>query len=238
MEQHSTLSILACIEPFQRTIDNLVVSKELPLGRETSIIADGLALDGKHPYATITLNFHHMYISYINRDFNATKKYTEKHFEHKLQTWSLLNADWIRTLISGLASFWIYRRTNDYQWFEKGNEMKAKMELWTQSSTWNFVHLHHLLEAEEFFSNNQQEKAKVSYDEAIKFSKKHKFIHHQALSCELAGLFALEIGQESQSLEYFTKARECYGEWGAIAKSKSIFEFIESTFSLSPQAVT
>jgi len=147
----------------------------------------------------------------------------------------LLDAHWIRTFICSLASFWIYRRTYDDQWLEKGNELKAKMKIWTESSEWNFVQLFHLLEAEGYFSKKQHDEAKISYDKAIHFSKKHKFIHHQAISCELAGLFSLEIGQESQSLGYFTQARKCYEEWGAISKSKSIVEFIQSTCSLRSQ---
>lgn len=230
MEQHSTLSILTCVTPILQTINNLIGSHELPLSPDTSIAA-GPFLDGKHLYASITVDFQNMYISYMHRDFSATKKYTETYLEYKMQTWLLLNADWIRTFITSLASFWIYRRTYDDQWLEKGNELKAKMKLWTESSEWNFVQLFHLLEAEGHFSKRQHDEAKISYDRAIQFSKKHKFIHHQALSCELAGLFSLEIGQEAQSLGYFTQAQSHYKEWGATSKSKSIVEFIQSTFS-------
>ena len=83
-------------------------------------------------------------------------------------------------------------------------------------------------------------------------------MHEEALACELAAHFYLELGETGRSLEYFLMAHERYHEWvswfslylrpalfsavithffltnnilvtqGACGKSNSIFEFVEA----------
>ena len=54
--------------------------------------------------------------------------------------------------------------------------------------------------------------------EAINLAGEHKFIHEQAIACELAGMFSLDEGRAEDAEEYRTRSITYYGEWGAIAK--------------------
>lgn len=54
-----------------------------------------------------------------------------------------------------------------------------------------------------------------------------RFVNDEALACELAGYFFLEISDEDTALQYFMQAHERYHEWGAVAKSNALFEFVQ-----------
>eukprot|EP00984_Skeletonema_dohrnii_P026077 scaffold15349_cov139-Skeletonema_dohrnii-CCMP3373.AAC.2 len=91
----------------------------------------------------------------------------------------------------------------------------------------------YLLEAEEAFSNNDYEAAKLFYKQAILSAKLHKFVHEEAMAYELAAYFHLELGEMEQSMEYFLAAHGRYNEWGAFGKCNSLFEFVNNNFSPS-----
>jgi hypothetical protein len=55
-----------------------------------------------------------------------------------------------------------------------------------------------------------------------------KFVHEEALACELAAYFYLELGEINKSVEYFLLAYERYNEWGAFEKAESLFKFAKS----------
>src|SRR5210317_2117160 len=57
----------------------------------------------------------------------------------------------------------------------------------------------------------------------------YSFITEEALSSELAGYFFLDINEKDKALEYFMQAHEKYHEWGAIAKSNAVFEFVQAS---------
>ena len=58
-----------------------------------------------------------------------------------------------------------------------------------------------------------------------------QFIHEEALACELAAYFYLELEDINKSVEYFLLAHEKYHEWGAVGKCNSLFKFVENTFT-------
>ena len=57
------------------------------------------------------------------------------------------------------------------------------------------------------------------------FSIYSRFLNDEALACELAGLFFLEIGKKDIAVQYLTHAHEKYHEWGAHAKSNALFNY-------------
>ena len=129
--------------------------------------------------------------------------------------------------VGGLASFWIYRQTNDTKWAERGRESKLAMNRWAETaSQHNFQHKAYLLEAEEAFCNHNHELAKSLYEQAVSTARKHHFINDEALACELAGHFFLQIEEIDMAMEYFLQAHEKYHEWGAVAKSNMLFEYL------------
>ena len=108
------------------------------------------------------------------------------------------------------------------------------MNKWAETaSQHNFQHKAYLLEAEEAFCNNNHELATSLYEQAVSTARKHHFINDEALACELAGYYFLETGEQDTAIQYFLQAHEKYHEWGAVAKSNMLFEFVQRNLSLS-----
>eukprot|EP00985_Skeletonema_marinoi_P005513 scaffold2390_cov81-Skeletonema_marinoi.AAC.1 len=103
----------------------------------------------------------------------------------------------------------------DVIWFDRGEKAIEKMRSYADCSTWNF--------------QNKLLCCKLSsryYDAAILSAKEHKFVHEEALTCELAGHFMLESGEGRAAFPYFLLAQKKYGEWGAYAKEESLETYI------------
>ena len=113
----------------------------------------------------------------------------------------------------GLINFWIARKTGDVIWFDRGEEAIQKMRSFADCSLWNFQNKLLLLQADQCFHLQDFESAKRYYDAAISSAKEHKFVHEEALACELAGYFLLESGEGNSSLPYFLLAHKKYHEW-------------------------
>ena len=62
-------------------------------------------------------------------------------------------------------------------------------------------------------------------------------MHEEALACDLAAFFYMEIGETEKALHHFLLAHKKYYEWGAFGKCDSLFKFVESNFSTLPQSV-
>ncbi|KAL7465066.1 hypothetical protein ACHAXS_006557 [Conticribra weissflogii] len=182
----------------------------------------------KNPFAANMLHFNNTFIAFIYRDFDSTVTSMEKYFDGKLEMWTLLNFTAGKCFIIGLASFWIYRRTKDRKWYERGSQSIEAMRKWAESSKWNFLQKFLLLEAEDHFCNQRYEKAKKLYDNAILRSRQHKFINDEAIACELTAYFLLELGETDSSLEYIIQAHKNYHTWGATGKASVIFKYFQS----------
>ncbi|KAL3792871.1 hypothetical protein HJC23_004796 [Cyclotella cryptica] len=121
--------------------------------------------------------------------------------------------------------------TRDPLWAERGKHYKEKITTWKQEgSLWNFENKSFLLHAEEYYSNGDFDNAQVMYDKAILSARQHKFVHEEALACELAGNFYLNRGNALAALKHFTFAHGKYLQWGAFAKVKMLYAFIQETF--------
>jgi len=59
-----------------------------------------------------------------------------------------------------------------------------------------------------------------------------QFVHEEALACELAGYFYVELRDTEKAMEYFLLAHEKYHEWGAFGKCESLYKFVEPILSL------
>ena len=53
-------------------------------------------------------------------------------------------------------------------------------------------------------------------------------MHEEALACELAAYFYMEIGETEKAVQYFLLAHQKYHEWGAFGKCESLFRFLVS----------
>jgi len=179
--------------------------------------------------------FQKLYISFMFRFYDDTKDYAEKYLACiGRSTWAnLYLSHSFQVFYIGLISFWAARksRKDGVQWYERGNKSKLALKKWAETSRWTFENKWYLLEAEESFCNSNFDDAKMYYEKAISSAKDHKFVHEEALACELAAYFYLEIGEVNNAAEYCLLAHERYQTWGAIGKCTSLFKFFDGTLN-------
>mmetsp|Transcript_23644 Transcript_23644/g.42506 ORF Transcript_23644/g.42506 Transcript_23644/m.42506 type:complete len:109 (+) Transcript_23644:63-389(+) len=60
------------------------------------------------------------------------------------------------------------------------------------------------------------------YEDAIRSSNEHKFVHEEAMGSELAASFFFEIGLHQKSYSFFLHSVDCYKKWGALAIAKRV----------------
>jgi hypothetical protein len=173
-----------------------------------------------------------LYNSFMFRMYHTTKNVVQQFLAHNRVDWTLMFGQSECTFILGLALFWISRESREPHWKLGGVKAKEAMQGWTKSSKWNFEHKFFLLDAESNFCDGNFEQAKILYEKAIKSAKEHKFVNGEALACELAGYFYLELGEKNTAKEYFVNAHE-YEMWGALGKAAILNENIEKEFNTS-----
>eukprot|EP00984_Skeletonema_dohrnii_P014974 scaffold6412_cov147-Skeletonema_dohrnii-CCMP3373.AAC.1 len=227
-ENNQSKSILLVqVQQVQRDVLRLIGSdEEVAIPEEEKLIALNSSV-------LKSFFFRNAHISFMFRSYDEAKEYVSKFYECRENAWANLMVTHVNhALYTGLLSFWVARKSRDAQcWIARGSESKLTLKRWAESSPWTFENKWYLLEAEESFSHNDYEAAKVFYKQAISSAKFHKFVHEEALAYELAAYFYLELGEVEQSIEYFLAAHERYHEWGAFGKCNSLFEFVKSSFS-------
>ena len=87
-----------------------------------------------------------------------------------------------------------------------------------------------LLEAEKMHTLGDFNSAASFYERSIRSAREHKFIHEEAIACELAGIFFLERGLREKSLHLFLHSIWSYKKWGALAVAKRVETYIVSKF--------
>ena len=190
-----------------------------------------------NPYAAHTLNFQYMYIYFMVREHKSMIVFAENFLAYNHKVWTLMHVHSIHAFYIGLASFWAFRETGNPIWADRGRKSKLAIQQWTESSQHNFCHQLYLLEAEEAYCDKNHQLARLLYEKAVLTAKKHRFINYEALACELAGYFFYKMHQNDLSVQYFLQAHEKYHEWGAIAKSNSLFQFVQSNLTGGGDAV-
>jgi len=224
MEKQGNLMWLAHQAPLERSMLILigVDERELP---------DHHDLGKTSPHATLLNYFNKMYLAFMFRDFEQTKVFAEEYYCHNnIVSFSLLYIHTAQAFIGGLVAFSISRKSNNPIWADRGSKAKCLMKKWADSCNWNFQSKLYLIEAEEAYCSDDICSAKSLYEKAISSARAHRFIHEEALACELAGHFCLDIGQKNEAVNYFLQAHEKYHDWGAIAKANALYEFATTAF--------
>mmetsp|Transcript_11010 Transcript_11010/g.16564 ORF Transcript_11010/g.16564 Transcript_11010/m.16564 type:complete len:384 (-) Transcript_11010:313-1464(-) len=129
-----------------------------------------------------------------------------------------------RLFYGGLLSLHFYRESRDQFWLDRAAHAIQKMEVWTAESVWNFENKLFLLQAERHYAFGEMDRAAEKYKLAQKSSKKHRFVHEEALACELAAAFHVKAGNENAIVvaELIDRAVTCYQTWGAEGKVESL----------------
>ena len=98
------------------------------------------------------------------------------------------------------------------------------MKKWASFCQENFKHKQLLMEAELARIGGKNADALRLYEEAEKNAIEAGFPLNAALSCELAGRFEVEQGQDRKAEAWLRKARDGYKKWGAHAKAAAMEE--------------
>lgn len=127
-----------------------------------------------------------------------------------------------RLFYGGLLSLHFYRESRDQFWMDRASHAIQKMELWHSESVWNFENKLFLLQAERHYAFGEMDQAAEKYKLAEKSSKTHRFLHEEALACELAADFHKKAGNNHFVAELIDRAVKCYQTWGAEGKVESL----------------
>lgn len=112
---------------------------------------------------------------------------------------------------------------------QKVTAYQAKMQKWAAHAPMNFLNKYYIVEAERHRVLGERLEAIEFYDLAIALAKENQFVHEEAIACELAAKFYLELDRTSLSTTYATlaksfveKAYYAYERWGAQAKLQDL----------------
>lgn len=101
----------------------------------------------------------------------------------------------------------------------EAKDIRDRLEKMVDQSRWNFENKYFLIKAECHYTEGEIDKAAESYKASVTAAKNHKFVHEEALGCELAGYFFKEQGDETKAQVMFKQAQIAYAKWGANAKT-------------------
>ena len=99
-----------------------------------------------------------------------------------------------------------------------------QLEIWTQHCPENFENRAALVGAEIARVEGRELDAERLYEQAIRSAQANGFVHHEALSNELAARFYRARGFDTIAHAYLRKARYCYLRWGADGKVRQLDE--------------
>ena len=142
----------------------------------------------------------------------------------------------------GLASFLLARRSmlnrscvadneSSIKLRERGLSVLKRMRCWSKHCSLNWEDKVLLLEAEHMYTVGDYDNACTLYDSAIRSAHAHKFIHGEAIACEVAGMFYHERGMHIKSYPYFVHSVKSYTKWGALAIARRVETFLRDVCS-------
>jgi hypothetical protein len=146
----------------------------------------------------------------------------------KIQTRSLF-AVLYSAFYTGIASTRLARekmKSGDLIGSAKASLLKLESAL--ECSEWNFSNKVSLLRAELASVEGECVMAQQHFDAAINASISSKFIHEEALACELAGMHCRSNNQTANALNLLQNAERCYTEWGSKVKASQMRSIIDA----------
>jgi PAS domain S-box-containing protein len=110
------------------------------------------------------------------------------------------------------------------EWREILAAHSSQLREWAERCSATFHDKHALVSAEIARLDGREVDAQRLYEQAIRLARANGFIHHEALSCELAARFYAARGFEQIADLYLRNARRCYARWGADGKVRQLDE--------------
>jgi ATP-dependent RNA helicase DDX31/DBP7 len=145
----------------------------------------------------------------------------------KIQTRSLF-AVLYSAFYTGIASTRLAREMKSGDLIGSAKASLLKLESALECSEWNFSNKVSLLRAELASVEGECVMAQQHFDAAINASISSKFIHEEALACELAGMHCRSNNQTANALNLLQNAERCYTEWGSKVKASQMRTTIDA----------
>lgn len=164
-----------------------------------------------------------LYLGHFERAIFLAKKFEalEEHVKARVPMRVIL-----LSFYHGLALVGAYRRKQSKKLMRNLEKTIAIVRKASELSSWNFKNKLLLLEAEKL-SILGDDSENPNYDAAITMSQSSKFIHEEALTCELAGNHFERKNKNKEAVSFYEKAEKCYREWGAEKKVNQMTEIIQ-----------
>jgi len=157
-------------------------------------------------------------IAYLFYDYEAASKFIEickrdeEHFGMKLFKAMFHFYD-------GLVASSISRNIERKEKYMKIIEENIiNLKHYAENAPMNYLNKARLLEAELAVLHKNEAQAKSLFQKAISLSKKHGFVHEQALACERFATFYLELESQPDATELLLQSYNCYKALGAESK--------------------
>lgn len=165
-----------------------------------------------------------MYIMCYFRNHRAVAELAVMHDATKQKGKRAL--DILPKFFEGLSSLSLARQTKDNKWRaigEKAVELVARV---ATHGTWTFTNKYLLLQAELYYLDERHSLAEITYTAAIVAAQEHKFLHEEALTYEMYGIYLVETTQREKGLKQLEIAMTKYKKWGALKKAQDVNDFI------------
>ena len=185
-----------------------------------------------------------MILCYLFRDYTQSVTYanmTEKYLRG-MQGTSAIPVFYYYDSLSKLAIYPDAASPEQSHLLEKIEQNQERMKKWSHHAPMNFLHKFYLVEAERARVQNDENKARECYDNAIDLAREHAYLNEEALASELAARFYLARGHDRIAYHYLQDAHYAYLKWEAFAKVKDLEgqypQFLAGTSPDFPQVHT
>ena len=191
----------------------------------------GVFMEKPYIYLLVTIN------AYVLGKLTLALKYIDAYTKHCSSSDRTIFYP-IQNFYAGLSSIAIAKRTRQDSVVQVVREIAIKLKDISNYSPKNFLNKVHLLEAEIAAVTGDTKQAEVNYELSISLSQEHMLKNEEAIACERAGIFFLDINEPDSGLKYLSKALKCYNEWGAKAKVKQLISQYPSLVAESNKSMS
>ncbi len=172
-------------------------------------------------YEHCSFNYQKLVLQYLFEEYEAARE-TVFEMINLMKTYKDSLADPLANCYLSLALLAVCGQGSEGEKEEiltQVNENQETLEKLARCAPPNYLHKHHLVEAERLRVLEGQSDAILShYDQAIALARESEFIHEEALANELAARYLLNQGQSDDARAYLRSAMEKYEAWGAKRK--------------------
>ena len=168
-----------------------------------------------------SFNYHKLVLQTLFEEYEAARE-TVFEMINLMKTYRHALIDPLANCYQSLALLAVYSQVPDGEKEEiltQVDDNQDTLEKLARCAPSNYLHKHHLVEAERLRVLEGQSDAILShYDQAIALAGESEFIHEEALANELAARYLLNQGQNDTARTYLRSALEKYEAWGAKRK--------------------